>query len=392
MSRAEAILTELFASADVSCDGRRAWDIAVKDPRFFTRTLAQGSLGFGESYVDGWWDCAAIDAMVFRLLRAGVPGRIKTRLRDATAWATSFLLNLQNRRRAPVVGRRHYDLGNEFFAAMLGPTMQYSCACFHGTTDLDEAQRQKLRLICAKLDLRPGLRLLDIGCGWGSLARHAAEHHGCRVVGITISEEQAHLAREACRGLPVEIRVQDYRDVRDRFDRVVSVGMMEHVGQKNYARFMEAAARGLADDGDVFLCHTIGNPTSRRWTDPWISRYIFPNSLVPSPAQVARAAEGRFILEDAENLGLHYDRTLLAWEHNVREAWPRFRARYGERFLRMWRYYLLSCAGAFRARDVELYQFVFAKGGLARGYEPASPWDTLSTARHTEKDDSLIAP
>ncbi|MBE2212262.1 MAG: cyclopropane fatty acyl phospholipid synthase [Opitutaceae bacterium] len=393
MSRAEHILTELFASADVHCDGRRAWDIAVKDPRFFARTLAQGSLGFGESYMDGWWECAAIDAMVFRLIRAGVPSQVKTRLHAAAAWAASFLVNLQTRRRATLVGRHHYDLGNDFFAAMLGPAMQYSCAWFHGTDDLDEAQARKLERLCRKLDLRPGMRLLDIGCGWGALARHAAQHHGCRVVGITISDQQARYARDACRGLPVEIRLQDYRDVPDTFDRVISVGMMEHVGPKNHRHFMAAATGRLSNDGGIFLCHTIGNPSSRRWTDPWIARHIFPNSLVPSPAQVMRAADGLLVLEDAENLGTHYDRTLVAWEHNVRAAWPRFRPRYGDRFLRMWRYYLLSCAGAFRARDIQLYQFVFAKGGVAGGYtRPHLPAEAVEANGHGDDAEITLTP
>jgi cyclopropane-fatty-acyl-phospholipid synthase len=352
--------------------------------------LAAGSLGFGEAYVDGWWDCTALDAMICRVLRAHVPERIHTTLRTAKAWAASCVRNLQTRRRARIVGRRHYDLGNDFFAAMLDPAMQYSCAWFHETDDLAEAQQQKLELICRKLDLHPGQRLLDIGCGWGGLAKFAAEHHGCSVVGITISREQQRFAAESCRGLPVEIRLQDYRDVRDTFDRVVSVGMMEHVGCKNYRRYMETAAHCLHADGDIFLCHTIGGTTSRRWTDPWMARYIFPNSMVPSPAQVTRAAEGLFVLEDVHNFGAHYDRTLLAWEGNVRRAWPRFRERYGERFLRMWRYYLLSAAGTFRARDIELYQFVFAKGGVPGGYESVRAWHPESAIY--SNSDLLIAP
>ncbi len=370
MSQAKALLTELLATADVRCDGARSWDIVVHDERFHRRVLADGSLGLGESYMDGWWDCEEVDAMICRVLRARLPERVRTTFRTSVAWATSYLCNLQTRRRARIVGRTHYDLGNDFFAAMLDPAMQYSCAWFNGTDDLAEAQQRKLDLICRKLHLRPGLRLLDIGCGWGGLARHAAEHYDCRVVGITISQEQQRLAAENCRGLPVEIRLQDYRDVRERFDRVVSVGMMEHVGFRNYRRYMEAAMSGLQHDGDLFLCHTIGNTTSRRWSDPWITRYIFPNSMLPSPAQATRAAEGLAVLEDVHNFGASYDRTLLAWEANVRQAWPRFRERYGERFLRMWRYYLLSCAGAFRARDIQLYQFVFARGGVPGGYEP----------------------
>lgn len=377
MSRAKTTLSELFEGADVHFDGARPWDIAVHDERFYARVLADGSLGLGEAYVEGWWDCAELDNLFYRLLRAHLPDRIRVSLRTATAWVISYLCNLQTRARARVVGQAHYDLGNEFFAAMLDPAMQYSCAWYHGTDDLAEGQQRKLELICSKLGLQPGMQLLDVGCGWGGLAKYAAEHHGCSVVGITISREQNHFAETLCRGLPVEIRLQDYRDVRETFDRVVSVGMMEHVGFKNYRRYMTAIRRCLRRDEGLFLCQTIAGTTSRRWADPWITRYIFPNSMLPSPAQVCRAVEGIFVLEDVHNFGASYDCTLLAWEENVRRAWPRFQSQYGERFLRMWRYFLLSCAGAFRARDIQLYQFVFASGGVTGGYEHGREWISL---------------
>jgi cyclopropane-fatty-acyl-phospholipid synthase len=250
---------------------------------------------------------------------------------------------------------------------MLDPTLQYSCAYFSGTDDLAEAQQRKLDLICRKLGLRAGQRLLDIGCGWGGLAKFAATHYGCRVVGITLSREQQAYASHACAGLPVEIRLQDYRELAEPFDRIVSVGMMEHVGYKNYDAYLAAAARCLGEGG-LFLCHTIGSTRSRVNSDPWLNRYIFPDSMLPSVAQVAAAAEGRFVIEDVHNFGAYYDRTLMAWSRNFTGAWPRFRERYGDRFGRMWRYYLESCAAAFRVRDIELFQFVLAKGGVPGGY------------------------
>jgi cyclopropane-fatty-acyl-phospholipid synthase len=215
--------------------------------------------------------------------------------------------------------------------------------------------------------LAAGMRLLDIGCGWGGLAKYAAENYGCAVVGITISEQQQRFAEVFCRGLPIEIRLQDYRDVKESFDRIVSVGMLEHVGFKNYRRYMESAFRCLKDEG-LFLCQVIGDIASQARRDPWIARYIFPHSMLPSAARVTQAAERLLVLEDVHNFGAFYDRTLMAWETNVRRAWPQFKDRYGERFLRMWRFYLLSCAGAFRARSLELFQFVFSKGGLLGGY------------------------
>jgi cyclopropane-fatty-acyl-phospholipid synthase len=366
-SATRALVDDHFAAADIRLNGSRPWDIQVHDHRFYTRVFAHGSLGLGESYMDGWWGCDAIDEMCFRAIRAKLTQHVPLNLRTIMAVGASLVFNLQNCRRARVVAERHYDLGNDFFAAMLDPSMQYSCGYFQGTDDLTEAQRLKMDLICRKLGLEPGMRLLDVGCGWGGLAKYAAETYGCRVVGVTISKEQQAFAQDFCRALPVEIRLQDYRDLNEPFDRVVSVGMMEHVGRKNYHQYMQVVHRCLGEGG-LFLCHTIGDTVSQISPDPWIARYIFPNSLLPSLSQVARAAEGLFVLEDVHNFGAYYDRTLMAWERNFQQAWPQFKDRYGERFQRMWRYYLLGCAAAFRARNIELFQCVCSVGGVPGGY------------------------
>ena len=261
MRGAQTVVAEAFAAADIRLDGARPWDIQLHDPRFYSRVLTNGTLGLGESYMEGWWDCANLDEMFFRAIRAHLDEYAPLNLRTLLAGGAACLLNLQNRRRSRQVGWRHYDLGNDFFAAQLGPTLQYSCAYYQGTDELDEAQRLKMDLICRKLGLRPGMRLLDIGCGWGGLARHAASHYGCQVAGVTISQEQQLYAENLCRGLPVEIRLQDYRDISEPFDRIVSVGMLEHVGSKNYRTYMQVAHRCLKEGG-LFLCHTIGNPVS----------------------------------------------------------------------------------------------------------------------------------
>ena len=362
-SLAQATVQDLFASADIRFDGRRPWDIRVHDARFFRAVLAGGTLGFGESYMDGWWDCEALDEMCCRAIRARLEERVPVNLHTALAFASSFLLNLQTRRRARLVGRRHYDVGNDFFECMLDPSMQYSCAWFRDTNDLAQAQREKMDLICRKLGLEKGMSLLDIGCGWGGLARHASEHYGCRVVGITISEEQRRYGAELSRGLPVEIRLQDYREISEQFDRVVSVGMLEHVGPKNYRKYMRKVFETLRPGG-VFVCQSIAANFSSLYPDPWVARYIFPNSMIPSAAQVSKASEKLLILEDVQNLGGDYEKTLKAWESNFRRSWHRFASRYGETFYRMWRFYLLGCAGAFRARGLQLFQFVFSKGGI----------------------------
>jgi cyclopropane-fatty-acyl-phospholipid synthase len=350
----------------------------VHDRRFFSRVLASGTLGFGESYMDGWWDCDALDEMCCRTIRAGLEKRFAFRLPNVWAFLTALIVNQQTARRSRKVGRVHYDLSNDFFEAMLDPNMQYSCALFAEGDDLASAQLRKLDWICQRLGLRPGLRLLDIGCGWGGLARHAARHYGCQVVGITVSREQFVYAQRWCRGLDVEIELRDYREVTEQFDRVVSVGMVEHVGYKNYRTYMRAAARLLGEAG-LFLCQGICGNFSRFHTDPWIKHYIFPNSMLPSVAQLTRAAEGIFIVEDVKNIGPNYDPTLLAWEENFRRTWPRFADRYGERFRRMWRFYLLSCAGAFRTRSLQVFSILFSKEATALGTarRPAAVSSTL---------------
>jgi cyclopropane-fatty-acyl-phospholipid synthase len=367
MSRAEDVVTNLLAAADIHVGGGRPWDIRVYDPRFFVRVLAFGTLGFGESYMDGWWDCDALDEMCDRAIRAELEKHFEFRLPNLWALLTALLVNRQTQRLSQKVGRVHYDLSNDFFEAMLDPNMQYSCALFDNGDDLAAAQLRKLDWICQRLRLEPGLRLLDIGCGWGGLARYAARHYNCEVVGITISREQFHYAQRWCRGLDVEIQFCDYREkIAGEFDRVVSIGMVEHVGPKNYRTYFRAAADSLADDG-LFLCQGIAGDSARLYLDPWIERYIFPNSLLPSAARLAYAAEGVFILEDIRNIGPNYDPTLLAWERNFQRAWPRFADRYGERFRRMWRFYLLSCAGAFRARSMQVFSILLSKQSAAAG-------------------------
>jgi cyclopropane-fatty-acyl-phospholipid synthase len=380
MSTAQKVMTDLLAFADVRINGDRPWDIQVHDRRFFRRALAAGTLGFGESYMEGWWDCNALDEMCCRAIRTGLDKRFTFRLPNVWALLTALLANEQTLRRSRKVGRVHYDLSNDFFEAMLDPNMQYSCALFSDGDDLASAQLRKLDWICERLRLRPGLRVLDIGCGWGGLARFAAHNYGCQVVGITISQEQFRFAQRWCRGLDVEIQLRDYREVTGRFDRVVSVGMVEHVGYKNYDKYMRATSHSLGKNG-LFLCQGICRQSSRVHADPWIKRYIFPNSMLPSLARLTRAAEGVFIIEDVKNIGPNYDPTLLAWEENFRRAWPRFADRYGDRFRRMWRFYLLSCAGAFRARSLHVFSILFSKEGTSTGSSVHGQEQIMSSSR-----------
>jgi cyclopropane-fatty-acyl-phospholipid synthase len=357
----------LLAQAGVHPGGGAPVDPVIHDRRFHRRVLAQGSLGLGESYMDGWWDVESLDGMLCRLLRHRIDKRVHG-LGEVVDTIHARLQNLQTSRRVYAVGERHYDLGNDLFEAMLGERMVYSCGYWRDAADLDQAQEAKLDLVCRKLGLRPGMRVLDIGCGWGEALKFAAQRYGVSGVGITISREQADYARGLCAGLPVEIRLQDYRSLDERFDRGFSIGMFEHVGFRNYRTYFELARRCLDDDG-LFLLHSIGSNVSMRHTDPWIARYIFPNSMLPSAAQITGACEGLFVIEDWHGFGPDYDRTLQAWRANIESAWDQLPARYDERFRRMWRFYLAASMATFRARRAQLWQLVLSPHGVPGGYD-----------------------
>lgn len=355
-----------LASADVAIDGNRPWDIQIHEPRFYARVIAQGSFGLGESYMDGWWDAQDLDGLLYRLLSA----RLETRrpgLAAVWAWLRALLVNEQSRRRSFAVGQRHYDIGNELYRAMLGERMVYSCGYWATADTLDAAQEAKLDLVCRKLLLQPGQRLLDIGCGWGELLKFAAERYGVSGVGVTISREQAEYARRLCTGLPVEIHLCDYREMGGQFDRVASIGMFEHVGVRNYRRFFEQVRGHLHEQG-LALLHTIGSNVSATHTDPWIGKYIFPNSMLPSAAQITRALEQLLVFEDWHNFGTDYDRTLQAWRRNIESAWDQLSNAPDQRFRRMWRYYLAASMGLFRSRRGHVWQLVLSPNGVPGGY------------------------
>lgn len=360
-------LAGLLAEADIEINGDRPWDLQVHDDCFYRRVLSGGSLALGEAYMDRWWDCNALDQFFFRVLRAGLREKAARSWRFYRDVIKAYVLNRQGRSRAFAIGERHYDKGNDLYCAMLDKRMVYSCGYWKEAATLDAAQKAKLDLVCRKIGLTPGDRVLDIGCGWGSFVQYAAKEYGAEMVGITVSEEQVRLARERCKNLPVEVRYQDYRDVKGTFDHVVSIGMFEHVGPKNYDTYMEVVKRCLAPEG-LFLLHTIGASTSSHVVDPWIDRYIFPGGVIPSVAQIADAAEGYFVMEDWHNIGPHYDPTLMAWYRNVEGQWDAL-ASYDERFRRMWRYYLLMSAGNFRARANQVWQIVFSHEGVLGGYD-----------------------
>lgn len=357
LANSESLGRALLEKAGIEVGGAAPHDIIVHDKRFYARVIADGSLGLGEAYVEGWWDSTAVHETIARVLGARLPEQIGKNWKYAMSVLVAKAVNLQSRRRASHVAEHHYDIGNDLYRAMLDRRLVYSCGYWNGAENLDQAQEAKLDLVCRKLGLDTGMRVLDLGCGFGGFASYAAEKYGAHVTGLTMSGQQVKLARELCAGLPVEIRLQDYRDASGTYDRVVSIGILEHVGPRNYRTYMKVVDRCLANGG-ISLIHTIGSPRSRTVGDPWVTRYIFPNSGLPSVAQLARAMEGLFILEDLHAFGPHYDPTLMAWHGNFLNAWPELKANYSERFYRMWTYYLLMSAAAFRTRYVQLFQAV----------------------------------
>ncbi|AMO82370.1 cyclopropane fatty acyl phospholipid synthase [Obesumbacterium proteus] len=360
------IAEEMLSQAGITINGTQPQDIRVKNPEFFHRVLQEGSLGLGESYMDGWWECDRLDIFFQMILAAELDTHLPKHFSDIVRIASARIFNYQTRKRAWIVGKEHYDLGNDLFSRMLDPYMQYSCAYWKDAETLEQAQQAKLRMICEKLQLKPGMSLLDIGCGWGGLSQFAAKEYGVSVKGVTISAEQQKMAQERCAGLDVEILLQDYRDLNEKFDRIVSVGMFEHVGPKNYRTYFEVVARNLKPDG-LFLLHTIGSNQTDLNVDPWINKYIFPNGCLPSVAHIASKSEDLFVLEDWHNFGVDYDRTLMAWFEAFQNSWPEIKDNYSDRFYRMFTYYLNACAGAFRARNIQLWQVLLSPKGVEGG-------------------------
>jgi len=363
MASSKEIVQELLHSAGITIDGDNPWDIRVEDDRFYRRVLTDRELGLGESYMDGWWESEAVDEFINRILRAGIRQQVRGNWKIYWHYLRAILLNLQSKHRAYEVGERHYDTGNDLFEAMLDSRMNYSCGYWKEAENLEDAQRAKLDVICRKLELEPGMRILDLGCGYGSFAEYAAENYGVDVTGVTVSRNQREWW-EAHRDpdLPVEIRLQDYRDVAGAYDRVLSIGFFEHVGYKNYDKYMEVVDRCLKREG-ISLLHSIGSNVTSRSINRWTDKYIFPNGMLPSIVQIGQSMEGRFVMEDWHNFGPDYDKTLLAWHKRFQEAWPDLQEEYSNRFRRMWRYYLLSSAGGFRSRNLQLWQVVMTKTG-----------------------------
>ena len=378
ISRPPQVLVDLLGSADVRLNGDRPWDIIVHDPKTYRYTLAKGTLGFGEAYMEGYWDCHELDECFTKCQRIEIDlklsGLLKFRLIMASLGnrIVHKLVNLQSVDRSYHVGEKHYDIGNDLYTRMLDPLMNYSCGYWQHADSLEQAQIDKLDLVCRKLNLEPGDHLLDIGCGWGALARYAAEQYGAKVTGITISKEQQKLAQENCKHLDVEILFCDYRGLKGKFKKIASIGMFEHVGNLNYKAYFDVIGKLLTDDG-LMLLHTIGDYYTHDTTDPWINKYIFPNGKLPSATRITMSIEPKLVIRDWHNFGSDYDKTIMAWWQNFDRNWPELSEKYGQRFYRMWRYYLHSCAGLFRSGQGQLWQIILTKRGEVPNYQSYRP-------------------
>jgi len=366
---AKNVLTDILSQADITINGSNPWDIQVHNEDFYGRVLREGSLGAGESYMDGWWDVPKLDEFFARILAAHLHHKVASSTMIFRV-GMARVLNMQTPKRSKQVAEEHYDLGNEFYKYMLDDRMQYTCAYWQDTTSLNEAQEKKLDLVCRKLELKKGDRVLELGSGWGGFAKYAAEKYGCEVTAYNISKEQVAYARKLTKGLPVTFVEEDYRNATGTFDKVAAIGVLEHVGHKNYKDLMKLANRLLPDHG-LALFHTIGGNVTKYTSDAWNSKYIFPGGMLPSVKQLGAAFEGQFVMEDWHNFGADYDKTLMAWYENFTNNWDKTKGigNKDERFKRMWSYYLLSCAGAFRARQIQLWQIVLSKKGILGGYQ-----------------------
>jgi len=361
-------LSAIMEASGITINGDQKFDPQVHHPDLAKRVFGEGMIAMGESYMEGWWDCEALDEMITELMKGRNHTRLFNKKKMAIQILKARLYNFQKKSRAFEVAEKHYDLGNDLFENMLDPTMNYSCGYWKEAQTLEQAQIAKMDLICRKAKLEPGMKVLDIGCGWGSLARYAVENYQVEMVAVTVSKEQKKLAEERCAGLPIEFVLQDYRDLTGQYDRIVSVGMFEHVGLKNYVDYFDKCNE-LLKSGGLFVLHTIGTNRSHKQSDPWIKKYIFPGGKIPSLAQISSSLEKHFVTEDVQNLGPDYDRTLMAWRENFLASYESLDDKYDERFFRMWMYYLNVSAGSFRSRYNQLFQLVLHKPFLAERYD-----------------------
>jgi len=337
--------------------------IIVNNDDFFNKSMTKGELGMAESYMDGDWTTPDLEKTLTELL-------INQEKLEKHIFSIKYLVLGLNNYIATFLPNNtldsvkdnvehHYDIGNDLYSKMLGKHMQYTCAYYYkDDLTLDEAQYAKMELIAKKLNLKEGLTILDIGCGFGSLANHLATKYKVNVVGVTLSKEQIIYHEKHFKHPNVTIKYMDYRNVNvnDKFDRVYSIGMFEHVGNHNYKTYYDKCYDLLKDDG-IMLIHTIGQTVGK--SSDFISTYIFPEGELPALPDLTKEYTNKWHLEDFQNFGLSYAKTLRAWNNNIGD-WSDL-DNYDTRFRRMWEYYLLGCASNFQRKSIYLWQLVYTK-------------------------------
>ncbi|OXA37401.1 cyclopropane-fatty-acyl-phospholipid synthase [Folsomia candida] len=348
-----------------NAEGKGPLGIRVHDEKeFYLRVFVRRHTGLFEAHMDKVCTINDVKAMV-------ISGLQSTKTLAFMHPLSTILdrFNLQSRSKVWQVGAEHYDLGNDLFETILCKNLLYTCAYWRNSSDLESAQIAKMDLVARKLKLKPGMKVLDIGFGYGALDYHLAKHYGVSVVAISISKGQIQHATKLCDGLPVEFRICDYRDLNEKFDRIAVIGMIEHVGHKNYREFFKVCNRCLTDDGLMLLHTIVNNDRNILGFDYWCHKYIFPNGCIPYYLQVCKAIEDVFLIEDWQNFGYDYYKTLAAWEVKFEENWDKLAPKYGERFHRMWHIYLNCAQAFFQTRSYQLWQIVLSKRGVERGYE-----------------------
>ena len=360
-----------MSARGIQVNGPNDWDLQVHDDSWIREIELKGTLAIGDAYVSGLWDCKALDELVCRLFSNMKREMLFPSLQMLTVNLWNRLSNPQAGTRAKKVIDAHYEKYIDVIKYFIGPSLCYSCAWWEHSDNLADAQKAKMDLVCRKLQLAKSDRVLDIGCGYGALANHAAEYYGCHVTGITLSPRQAELATARFPSPLIEFRAMDWQSDEfmqlGEFDKIMSVGMFEHVGRKNYTIFFKRCSHLLRSHG-LFLLHTIGRSVKAS-IDLWVDRYIFPGGSLPKLGDLDEVEAQNLILEDLQNIGAHYDMTLCAWQANLDHGQATGELDLDEKDLRFWRYYLLSFAGAFRVRKrLQVWQLLLAKSGVIGGY------------------------
>ena len=362
-SDVKKMLADSLRNHGVLFNGQNPWDPQIHNEKVFNRILEQGYLGVGESFMDEDWDVERLDELVARVHSNDVGWENIFSSGLFLHWLKSKIFNMQKGEKAYDVGQKHYDLGNDLYEVMLDKRMIYTCGYWEEGDDLVSAQEKKMDMIIEQLDLREGDHVLDIGCGWGGLMKYMTQKKNISCVGLTVSKEQAVYARKKCDGLPIEIIVEDYNKYvpEKSFDKIVSIEMIEAVGQKNFRIYMKKVHSWLVPQGRFFL-QSIGSTAPKTVSDPWLDKYIFPNGILPSKSQLEKSMKGLFDVMQWQNIGKHYDPTLMAWWNNFVKGYELLdHKKYDKRFYRMWKYYLQSCAGGFRSGNWEDWQILLMR-------------------------------